>query len=247
MIRSHHSVLARVTQAAVLGLVVVSLCHSLDAAPPTPAQRKELADIRSDAGKLRSLITRKKFDEARAEITALEDRLGKLAQEVQVTAEDPAIAGVQRVIDAQKALLDKADGGGGMPKEKLGISFVDDVVPILSGKCGNCHGDNARGGLRLDTFAGMKRGGQSGPLLVPGNPAASLICQRIASPNPQVRMPRGPETLSAAEIQTIAAWIAGGATFDGDDETAVLSSLRKKSPDDTAAFRDHNRRRPASR
>ncbi|MBX3450001.1 MAG: hypothetical protein KF777_10600 [Planctomycetaceae bacterium] len=232
MIRSHHSVLAHFTRAAVLGMVVVSLCHTLDAAPPTPAQRKELADIRADAGKVRTLITRKKFDEARAEITALEDRLGKLAQEVQVTAEDPAIAGVQRVIDAQKTLLDKADGGGGMPKEKLGVSFVDDVVPILSGKCGNCHGDNARGGLRLDTFAGMKRGGQSGPLLVPGNPAASLLCQRLTSPNPQARMPRGPEPLTAQEIQTIAAWIAGGATFDGDDETAILRSLRKKTPDE---------------
>src|SRR5690606_31741622 len=55
-----------------------------------------------------------------------------------------------------------------------------DVLPILLLRCTACHGPRIQqGGLDLRTPARMLAGGKSGPALVPGDPDASLMIQRI--------------------------------------------------------------------
>ena len=59
-------------------------------------------------------------------------------------------------------------------------SFERHVRPVLVERCWRCHaGDAAEGGLRLDSRAALLAGGASGPALVPGDPAASAILDRL--------------------------------------------------------------------
>ncbi len=194
-------------------------------AAPTPAQKRELTDILGDVRKVSSLVSRKKFEEAETAITEAEGRLKKVMEEAQLKDDDQQVKLVQKQIEIQRALLAKASGG------KVGVvevSFAKDVAPILAEKCGTCHSDQrGSGGLKLESFASMKLGGRNGPLLIPGNPAQSLLIQRIATPNAQARMPKDGDALTEAQIKSIAGWIAGGAKFDGSDEGIGLALLAK--------------------
>ncbi|MDZ4684090.1 MAG: c-type cytochrome domain-containing protein [Planctomycetaceae bacterium] len=195
------------------------------AAPLTPPLKKELADITSDVGKVRSLITRKKTDEAQQALDDAEARLKTLITDAQLMDDDRQLIAVRKQIEIQKGLLAKATGGKGGPAAPA-ISFAKDVAPILANKCGNCHDANrASGGLRLESYATLEAGGRNGPVLVPGNPGGSLIVQRITAPNPMARMPRNAEALSQEEVRAIAAWIAAGAPFDGTEKTVSLALL----------------------
>ncbi|HEY6391273.1 MAG TPA: DUF1549 domain-containing protein [Bryobacteraceae bacterium] len=90
------------------------------------------------------------------------------------------------------------------------VDFTRDVHPILAGHCFKCHGGDKRsGGLSLRDYAEALKGGRSGPVILPGRSAESLIVKRVSaitSPMP----PTGPR-LNAAEIATIRNWIDGGA------------------------------------
>ncbi|HVW37001.1 MAG TPA: c-type cytochrome domain-containing protein, partial [Pirellulales bacterium] len=98
------------------------------------------------------------------------------------------------------------------------VDYLRDVKTTLKSRCYACHGalkQEAR--LRLDSAAGMLRGGDSGPAIVPGKPAASLLVKRIASHEDAERMPAEGRPLSADEIAKISQWIATGAVVPSDD------------------------------
>src|SRR5260370_24069910 len=56
------------------------------------------------------------------------------------------------------------------------VEFLKDIQPILTNSCYECHGpQKKKGALRLDQKTAALRGGDSGPLLVPGQSAQSLL------------------------------------------------------------------------
>ncbi|MCP3696159.1 MAG: hypothetical protein GY917_28430, partial [Planctomycetaceae bacterium] len=58
------------------------------------------------------------------------------------------------------------------------IDYLRDVKPIFLEHCAACHGGLKQNGkLRLDTAAAIKRGGESGPGLVPGKPGDSFLLE----------------------------------------------------------------------
>src|SRR5580658_7789805 len=57
--------------------------------------------------------------------------------------------------------------------------YASRVTDILSDNCLSCHDDTAKGGLRLDSYAGIMKGGKDGAVIVPGDPAASTWIQDI--------------------------------------------------------------------
>src|SRR5581483_4165666 len=60
--------------------------------------------------------------------------------------------------------------------------FEKKIRPVLVQHCYKCHSANAKapkGGLRVDSRAGLHKGGESGPAVVPGKPAESLIVQAL--------------------------------------------------------------------
>ena len=60
-----------------------------------------------------------------------------------------------------------------------GVEFFEkNIRPVLSSQCYQCHASDAKqikGGLVLDTRAGIRRGGDSGSAVVPNNLDESLI------------------------------------------------------------------------
>src|SRR3954452_16508454 len=69
--------------------------------------------------------------------------------------------------------------------------FEAKVRPVLSRRCEKCHGPNkAQGGLRLDSRAGWTKGGDSGPVIVPGKPEESPLVRAIGhAPDDDLKMP----------------------------------------------------------
>jgi cytochrome c551/c552 len=90
--------------------------------------------------------------------------------------------------------------------------FTDRVLPILSERCFGCHAHDTEtsGGLALDVRSGWERGGRSGPAVVPGKPAESLLVAAVRRATADIAMPPD-EPLSAGEIATLVEWVARGA------------------------------------
>ncbi len=96
--------------------------------------------------------------------------------------------------------------------------YLRDIKPLLATHCYACHGAlKQEGGLRLDTAQSLKRGGDSGAAIQPATPSESLIIQRVASHDTQVRMPPEGKPLNDQQIATLSAWIAAGAKAPADE------------------------------
>ena len=119
------------------------------------------------------------------------------------------------------------------------IDFSRDIRPILSDKCFTCHGpdENKRASeLRLDvkdSAFGIRDGHGA---IVPGDPAGSLLHQRITSSDPETKMPppASGQDLSAEQIELLSAWILQGAKWT--EHWAFLKPERPAvpaSPDDS--------------
>src|SRR5262245_10582643 len=54
------------------------------------------------------------------------------------------------------------------------------IRPVLADTCFKCHGDKkVSQGLRVDSRQALLQGGDSGPAVVPGEPAKSLLVQAL--------------------------------------------------------------------
>lgn len=98
------------------------------------------------------------------------------------------------------------------------VDFQREIRPILSDNCFQCHGPDAEtrmAGLRLDTKDGALAARKNGAAVVPGNPAESLLYQRISAEQKARRMP--PEyshkSLNGAQIAKLKLWIEQGAPW----------------------------------
>ena len=90
------------------------------------------------------------------------------------------------------------------------VSFAGDVAPIFDRWCVACHGPReAQAALWLDSLVGVMRGGDAGPVVIPGNPDDSLLLAKIERRHRPSMPPR--RRMPAAQIALIRAWIAGGA------------------------------------
>ncbi|MEO1998828.1 MAG: DUF1549 domain-containing protein, partial [Planctomycetaceae bacterium] len=101
--------------------------------------------------------------------------------------------------------------------------FEKRVRPLLVNQCLDCHqGESAKNGLEMDTLAGLLSGGLRGPALVPGKAEESLLIRALRH-GELLKMP--PKTkLPAAEISTIAKWIADGAVWPNAEVVANKAS-----------------------
>lgn len=96
-----------------------------------------------------------------------------------------------------------------------GSYYAQNIGPVLDAKCVVCHGAaTEKGGLRLDSWGNLMRGGKDGAVIVPGQPEASLLLARVtlASSDPHFMPAEGRTPLTSDEISAIRAWIRSGAT-----------------------------------
>jgi mono/diheme cytochrome c family protein len=105
-------------------------------------------------------------------------------------------------------------GAGGLRAAPPAVDFVKDVQPILQARCAGCHGAaKQRGGFRIDRKDRAMQGGDSGPAIVPGKSAASLLVQRVASTDKAERMPANGDPLTPEQVRLLRAWIDQGAPW----------------------------------
>lgn len=100
--------------------------------------------------------------------------------------------------------------------------FNREIRPILSDKCYRCHGPDeherkgGQNGLRLDTREGaLEDLGGGGFAIVPGQPEKSELLMRVTNDDEEEIMPPidAGKKLSAAEVDLLRRWIAGGANY----------------------------------
>ncbi|MBN9692703.1 MAG: DUF1553 domain-containing protein [Verrucomicrobia bacterium] len=90
--------------------------------------------------------------------------------------------------------------------------FENRIRPILANECYECHGaTKQKGGLRLDSREALRRGGDSGVVLVPGDPAASLLLRSVRHTEPDLEMPKDRPQLASSVLVDLAQWIQDGA------------------------------------
>jgi hypothetical protein len=94
------------------------------------------------------------------------------------------------------------------------VDFERDVWPLFEASCHHCHGpDEQQARLRLDARATAMTGGVSGPAILPGDAAASLLVKRLSGHGTEVQMPSDADPLDAESIAVVRAWIDQGAVW----------------------------------
>lgn len=104
--------------------------------------------------------------------------------------------------------------------------FTQEVWPILQASCFKCHGpEKQKGELRLDFPEAIRRGGEFGAVIEPGNAADSTLIELVSLPvDDEDVMPGKGEHLTDEQIATLTKWVDGGAPFgDWTPEFAFTS------------------------
>ena len=91
--------------------------------------------------------------------------------------------------------------------------FETKIRPLLVESCFDCHTEDEKGGLRLDSRAAVMKGGESGPAIVAGDPDASLLMKAVRHVQGISKMPRSADKLSDTQIASLAEWIRMGAPW----------------------------------
>ncbi len=117
--------------------------------------------------------------------------------------------------------------------------FEKNVRPVLVEHCYKCHSAQAKrikGGLLLDSRAGLLKGGDSGPAIVPGRPEQSRLVEALGYKNPDLQMPpRG--RLSDRAVTDLTAWVKNGAYWPATATSG--GTVSRSSFDLQARKREH--------
>lgn len=99
-------------------------------------------------------------------------------------------------------------------------SFSSDIAPILQKNCLACHSSSAKmGGLVMDSYDSLMKGGDHGQVIVPHNSQGSRLAQMLEG-KIEPRMPFGADPLPKADIAAIETWIDAGAPGPTASEAA---------------------------
>ncbi|MEW6304648.1 MAG: PSD1 and planctomycete cytochrome C domain-containing protein [Verrucomicrobiota bacterium] len=118
------------------------------------------------------------------------------------------------------------------PPASRSVDFAKDIQPIFEKNCYACHGSkNQESSLRLDRKADALKGGESGPVILPGKSAESVLIRAVAHFG-ELKMPKKGDRLSAEQVGLLRAWVDQGAVWP---EAAVEHAA--KDPKDHWAFK----------
>lgn len=111
------------------------------------------------------------------------------------------------------ALLRSGDANELSPE----ANFQVRVWPVLERSCVRCHGpEKQKSGLRLDSREAALKGGESGPAVVIGKPAESLLIKLVRHVEDDRVMPPK-DALEDSEIVALERWISDGAPWPGKE------------------------------
>jgi hypothetical protein len=124
---------------------------------------------------------------------------------------------------------------GGLTSEAE-LRLIGEVRTILAHNCYKCHsGAKIEGDLRLDSKEFVFKGGESGQVILPGNPQKSELIRRINLPQHHKDvMPSKGDPLSKEEISLLTLWIEKGAPWpEGADQPKIyrVAELAPRLPE----------------
>ena len=112
------------------------------------------------------------------------------------------------------------------PPDPQAVAFFEKKIrPVLTQHCAGCHSADAqkakklKGNLYLDSRDGVLKGGDTGPALVPGKPADSLLLKTLKYDGDVQMPPKG--KLPDAVVADFEKWIAMGAHDPRGDTAAA--------------------------
>jgi hypothetical protein len=94
------------------------------------------------------------------------------------------------------------------PAASAGVSFANDILPILQSRCVNCHGgERIEEGLIMKSYADIMAGSDNGPVVIPGDADNSLVVELLLAN----KMPKRGPKLTPPQVQLIVDWVGQGA------------------------------------
>jgi len=104
--------------------------------------------------------------------------------------------------------------------------FESRIRPVLIEHCYECHNsaETAEGGLTVDFKGGFLKGGDSGPVVIPGDPKKSRLLATLRHEIEDLEMPQGGPKLEPRVVADFEKWIADGA-FDPRDKPPTAEEL----------------------
>jgi WD40 repeat protein len=113
-------------------------------------------------------------------------------------------------------------------------NFEEHVLPVFREKCCSCHNpDKKSGGLDLSSWGQTMAGGSSGDVIDPGDADGSYLYQLVTHES-EPAMPPESDKLSAASLELIKSWIAGGA-LERSGSQPVARKQNALAPDGAVA------------
>jgi mono/diheme cytochrome c family protein len=94
--------------------------------------------------------------------------------------------------------------GSTTPAAASALTWDSSIGSLFQAKCTTCHGSAATAGLNLSTYADAMKGGNSGPVIIPGDSAHSLLITKQQAGN-------HPGQLTLEELAQVVEWIDAGA------------------------------------
>jgi hypothetical protein len=108
------------------------------------------------------------------------------------------------------------------PAPQAAAYFEKEVRPLLVKSCHRCHGPKKQeADLRLDSRAAALKGGASGPAVVPGEPAKSLLLRAVRQEG-DLKMPPS-RKLPDDQIAVLKRWVELGAPWRGESKPAAAT------------------------
>lgn len=107
------------------------------------------------------------------------------------------------------------------------VDYGNEIAPLFEKHCTRCHGEEKqKSGLRLDSPAAIRKGGDSGePLFIVGQRKESHLYKVVNRKDPDEAMPpKEKDALSEVEIELIGRWIDQGAPLPGNAKSTRLTS-----------------------
>jgi mono/diheme cytochrome c family protein len=98
------------------------------------------------------------------------------------------------------------------PSGQPAVDYARDVAPVFAKYCVQCHGaEKQESGLRLDSGLLVLQGGNTGPSVVAGKSAESLLVKAVTGQSDQFEMPPEEPRPTPEEVGLVVAWIDQGA------------------------------------
>jgi len=117
--------------------------------------------------------------------------------------------------------------------------FEKQVRPLLVERCQKCHNPTkTSGGLKLTDREAILKGGDSGPAVVPGRPAESLLVRAVGYLDNDIKMPPN-EKLADSDAAKLRQWVALGVPWPASNASASTPPATPK----VGAFRPSDKQR----